>query len=100
MVSTSFFRCDYRRLPRAWRLAVGGALVTLALLQVHANAAPGDPLLDEQWALSITATAAAWGRSEGAGITVAVVDSSIDDAHPDLSRDVSAGTTCFGTGGD
>jgi subtilisin family serine protease len=47
---------------------------------------PDDPLFGEQWGLAKIEAPAAWDRSTGAESTViAVLDSGVDAAHPDLA---------------
>jgi hypothetical protein len=54
---------------------------------------PRDPLLRQQWALTKIHATRAWGVETGATapITVAVLDTGIDDTHPDLKGRVSGG---------
>jgi subtilisin family serine protease len=53
---------------------------------LHQTAAPNDPLFSDQWGLSIIRAPEAWDVTTGsAQVTVAVVDTGIDAAHPDLS---------------
>ncbi len=58
---------------------------------VEVSAAEVDPLLPAQWDLARIRVDAAWPRSTGAGVTVAVVDSGVDSAHPDLAGQVLPG---------
>jgi thermitase len=50
--------------------------------------APGlavnDPYAGSQWHLSKIAAGAAWDSSQGAGVTIAILDSGIDPTHADL----------------
>lgn len=53
-----------------------------------------------QWALEIIGAPAAWQRGDGTGITVAVVDTGVDLAHPDLAGRIAGSVSCIGSGGD
>ena len=50
-----------------------------------------DPQRSNQWDLTKIRTPDAWPASTGAGVTVAVVDSGVDAAHPDLAGQVLPG---------
>ncbi|GIF13025.1 S8 family peptidase [Actinoplanes teichomyceticus] len=60
---------------------------------VHTLEAPGgsDPLRSRQWDLTRINAPAAWARSTGAGVTVAVIDTGVDARHPDLAGQVLTG---------
>ena len=45
----------------------------------------GEQLGASQWGLSAVGAEGAWGITRGAGVTVAVLDSGVDDTHPDLA---------------
>jgi subtilisin family serine protease len=51
-------------------------------------AAPSDPLFGRQWALRATRARAAWPATLGAGVRVAVLDSGVDLANPDLAANM------------
>lgn len=61
---------------------------------LQALAVPADPLFSQQWSLSDAAggirAAAAWGRSTGKGVTVAVIDSGVRP-HADLVANLLPG---------
>lgn len=44
-----------------------------------------DPYLGSEWHLAKINAASAWDRSQGAGVTIAVLDSGVDPSHPDLA---------------
>lgn len=43
------------------------------------------------WGILRVNAPAAWGRAQGAGVKVAVIDTGIDKSHPDLSANVAGG---------
>jgi thermitase len=57
--------------------------------------APGlavnDPYAGSQWHLGKIAAAGAWDSSQGAGVTIAILDSGIDSAHADLAGRLVSG---------
>ncbi len=83
------------RLPRT--TGVAGALLTAATLLtatlLPAHAATNDPLRDQQWGLDQIRAEAAWPTSTGSGAVVAVLDTGVDFAHPDLKANLLSGAT-------
>lgn len=49
------------------------------------QAASNDPLLSQQWGLSRVRAPQAWGTATGVDTVVAVLDSGVQNAHPDLN---------------
>jgi hypothetical protein len=84
------------QLPQA--LAKYQADVQVARVEVNAvrqsNTVPSDPLYPQQWALPRIGWDLAFGTTNpSANVVVAVLDTGIDGAHPDLAGNVIAGTS-------
>jgi subtilisin family serine protease len=56
--------------------------------RASAAARPNDPLVSQQWALRGARVPDAWPVSTGGEVTVAVLDSGADAAHPDLAANL------------
>ncbi|MFE2184955.1 type VII secretion-associated serine protease mycosin [Streptomyces sp. NPDC059455] len=78
------------------RLAVALAAAGLTLVP----AAPGyaDGIQAQEWALDTLHVREAWQTTKGSGITVAVLDTGVDDGHPDLEGQVEPGKDLIGFG--
>ena len=63
--------------------------------RVAPHFAANDPYLGSQWHLSKVGAPAAWDASQGAGITIAILDTGVDAAHPDLASRMVAGWNFF-----
>ncbi|OEU86410.1 hypothetical protein DB35_11245 [Streptomyces abyssalis] len=70
---------------------VGTGALTGALLLGSAPAASADDIRDRQWALEAFDADKIWQRSTGKDVTVAVLDTGVDAAHPDLRGQVLKG---------
>jgi thermitase len=52
---------------------------------------PNDPYYGNAWHLPKIGASVAWDKSQGAGVTVAILDSGVDSAHPDLGSKLISG---------
>jgi subtilisin family serine protease len=50
-----------------------------------------DPYLGSEWHISKIGASTAWDSTQGAGVTIAIVDSGVDATHPDLAANIVAG---------
>jgi type VII secretion-associated serine protease mycosin len=70
------------------RAALLSGLLAASLALVPPTAAHADGIRAQQWSLEAMHTDQAWRTTRGAGITVAVLDTGVDDRHPDLAGNV------------
>ena len=59
-------------------------MLLLLVLTLLAAGAPDDPLVDRQWHLRRVRAFEAWERFRGGDQIIAVLDTGVDDEHPDL----------------
>jgi subtilisin family serine protease len=84
------------------RIAVAVALCAAASLSLSLSPAPGaaaDSIRDnQQWVLDMMDVPAAWNQTQGAGVTVAVIDSGVNPDVSDLIGSVTSGPNLSGVG--
>jgi len=90
-------RRDFLRRPgrRGGRVLAGVALTAVlgVATSMPAAAAPADSVRDQQsWVLTMLDAQSAWQLSEGANVTVAVIDSGVNPDVSDLEGAVATGT--------
>jgi type VII secretion-associated serine protease mycosin len=91
-VRTATDRASAERLVRAGQKAPHAIGVELDATVSIADALTGtDPYRVAQWDLAKVNVPAAWQRSTGAGVTVAVIDTGVDAGHPDLAGQILPG---------
>jgi subtilisin family serine protease len=83
---------------RALRRVLAVAVSVVALLGGLAGtaSATNDTYFGRQWALAQIGAPQAWTRSTGGGVTIGIVDTGVDAAHPDLAGKVVAMADCVG----
>ncbi|MBW3548271.1 MAG: S8 family serine peptidase [Actinobacteria bacterium] len=62
-------------------------LALVALVPAVAGAS-NDPFFPQQWGLQAIGAEGAWGAGRGGGVIIAVVDTGVDAAHPDLAAKI------------
>lgn len=59
--------------------------------QVRGTGVANDPYFGSEWHLARIGAPAAWDVSQGAGVTIAILDTGVDSTHPDLAANVVSG---------
>jgi subtilisin family serine protease len=54
-----------------------------------------DPYIGSEWHLAKIGAPGAWDISQGTGVTIAILDSGVDIAHPDLAPNIVAGYNAY-----
>ncbi|OON62642.1 peptidase S8 [Massilia sp. KIM] len=63
--------------------------------KVQAGVAVNDPYIGSAWHIGKIGAPSAWDRSQGAGVTIAILDSGVNIGHPDLKDRVVPGYNLY-----
>ncbi len=68
--------------------------------RVKSTLAVTDPYVGSEWHLSKIGATSAWDTTQGAGVTIAILDSGVDGTHPDLVPNLVPGYNVYGNNTD
>ncbi|MGW8392391.1 S8 family serine peptidase [Pseudoduganella sp. HUAS MS19] len=63
--------------------------------RVEVSATTNDPYLGSEWHINKIGANTAWDKTQGSGITIAILDSGIDASHPDFAGRLVAGYNSY-----
>jgi subtilisin family serine protease len=83
------------------QLRLNPALKLVELDQrVKSTLAVSDPYAGSEWHLAKIGATTAWDTTQGAGITIAILDSGVDGTHPDLAPNLVPGYNLYSNNAD
>jgi thermitase len=68
--------------------------------RVKSTLAVTDPYVGSEWHLAKMGATTAWDTTQGAGVTIAILDSGVDGSHPDLVPNLVPGFNVYGNNTD